>query len=64
MPEDMSFNKHVEVAPPPIPKKNSKGLVMGIIITLALFAAVGYAYHAGVFKPEKGAADIIVKGDC
>jgi hypothetical protein len=29
-----------------------------------VLAAVGFAYHAGVFKPEKGAGDIIVKGDC
>ena len=64
MPEDMSFNKHVDVAPPPIPKKSSKGLIIGILITLAVLASVGFAYHAGVFKPEKGAGDIIVKGDC
>jgi hypothetical protein len=64
MPEDMSFNKHVEVAPPPIPKKSSKGLIVGICVTLALLAAVAFGYHAGVFKPEQGAGNIIVKGDC
>jgi hypothetical protein len=64
MPEDMSFNKHVDVAPPPIPKKSSTGLIIGVVIVILALAAVGYGYHAGVFKPEKGAADIVVKGDC
>jgi CDP-diglyceride synthetase len=64
MPEDMSFNKHVDVAPPPIPKKSSKGLIVGILVTILALAAAGYGYHAGVFKPEKGAGEVVVKGDC
>jgi hypothetical protein len=64
MPDDMSFNKHVDVAPPPIPKKSSKGLIIGVLVTILVLGAVGYGYMHGVFKPEKGAGEVVVHGDC
>jgi hypothetical protein len=53
---DMQFNHHTDVTPPAIPKKNSKQLIFGILLTLAMLGAIGYGYEAGLFKPEKSAA--------
>ena len=65
MPEDMSFNKHVDVAPPPNPQKSSKGLIIGVLIVLAGLGAAAYGYHAGIFKMDpKGADTYTFKGDC
>ncbi len=61
----MSWNKHVEVKPPEIAKKSSKGLIIGVVIVLAGMAAAGYGYHAGVFKMDKKNTEAYeFKGDC
>jgi hypothetical protein len=64
--DDMSFNQNVKVpTPPPIPEKSSKQLIVGILVTIALLAAVWYGFRAGVFKPDANAANaVVVKGDC
>jgi len=53
---DMQFNHYTAVTPPPIPKKSSRQLIFGILLTLLALVAIGYGFHAGVFKPEKSAA--------